>query len=193
MTFTYRSVDALNPDFAQELTRLSRRGETDLERVEPAVKDILAAVRSQGDAAVLGFVEKFERRKPAQLFVRDYGGAQALEALPAPVRQALELSATRVRRYHEEQKKHLAGFAYTEGGITLESRVRAVSRAGVYAPGRRHGNFGRGRSAGHRRVGVRDRERAEGRQDRRAGQPVRDCGQTPGLRRGRHRQLGGAE
>jgi len=52
-----------------------------------------------------------------------------------PVRQALELSATRVRRYHEEQKKHLQGFAYTEAGVTLESRVLPVSRAGVYAPG----------------------------------------------------------
>jgi histidinol dehydrogenase len=56
-------------------------------------------------------------------------------ALPSPVRQALELSATRVRRYHEEQKKHLLGFSYSEGGITLESRVLPVQSAGVYAPG----------------------------------------------------------
>ena len=135
MSFTYRSVDAQSADFESALARLSRRGESDLERVEPAVKDILAAVRGQGDAAVLGFVEKFERRRPAQLLVRDYQGAAALAALPPPVRQALELSAARVRRYHEEQKRHLQGFAYTEGGITLESRVLPVSRAGVYAPG----------------------------------------------------------
>jgi len=135
MSFTYRSVDARSADFESALARLSRRGESDLERVEPAVKDILAAVRGQGDAAVLGFVEKFERRRPAQLLVRDYQGAAALAALPPPVRQALELSAARVRRYHEEQKRHLQGFAYTEGGITLESRVLPVSRAGVYAPG----------------------------------------------------------
>jgi histidinol dehydrogenase len=135
MTFNYRSVDAQSPDFAQVLARLTRRGESDLERVEPAVKEILAAVRRQGDAGVLAFVEKFERRKPAQLLVRNFDGAQALAELPPLVRQALELSAARVRRYHEEQKKHLQGFAYTEGGITLESRVSAVSRAGVYAPG----------------------------------------------------------
>ncbi len=135
MNTTFRSVDAQSPDFAAALTRLTRRGESDLERVEPVVKEILAAVRSQGDAAVLGYVEKLERRKPAQLLRRDFDGAAALAALPVAVRQALELSATRVRRYHEEQKKHLLGFAYTEGGITLESRVLPVSRAGVYAPG----------------------------------------------------------
>lgn len=135
MSFDYRSVDAHSPEFAPTLARLTRRGESDLERVEPAVKDILAAVRSQGDAAVLSYVEKHEHRRPAQLLVRDYDGANALAALPAAVRQALELSAARVRRYHEEQKKHLLGFSYAEEGITLESRVLPVSRAGVYAPG----------------------------------------------------------
>ncbi len=135
MSNTFRSVDAKSPDFAAALARLARRGESDLERVEPVVKDILATVRNGGDAAVLGYVEKLEQRRPAQLFRRDFDGAAALAALPSAVRQALELSATRVRRYHEEQKKHLLGFAYTEGGITLESRVLPVSRAGVYAPG----------------------------------------------------------
>jgi histidinol dehydrogenase len=135
MSFNYRSVDAQSQDFAPTLARLTRRGESDLERVEPVVKEILADVRAQGDAAVLRYVEKLERRRPAQLLLKDYDGAAALAALPAPVRLALELSATRVRRYHEEQKKHLLGFSYTEEGITLESRVLPVSRAGVYAPG----------------------------------------------------------
>ncbi|HEX2875731.1 MAG TPA: histidinol dehydrogenase [Polyangiaceae bacterium] len=135
MSNILRSVDAQSPDFAPALARLARRGESDLERVEPVVKDILAQVRSQGDAAVLGYVEKLEHRKPAQLLVRDYDGARALAELPPAVRQALELSATRVRRYHEEQKRHLAGFSYTEDGVTLESRVLPVDRAGVYAPG----------------------------------------------------------
>lgn len=135
MSITYRSVDAQSPDFAQALARLMRRGESDLERVEPVVKDILAAVRSQGDDAVLNYVEKLEHRRPAHLLMRNFDGAQALAELPAAVRTALELSATRVRRYHEEQKKHLQGFAYEEDGVTLESRVSPVQSAGVYAPG----------------------------------------------------------
>jgi histidinol dehydrogenase len=135
MSFTYRAVDAQSPEFASELSRLARRGESDLERVEPVVREILADVRSHGDRSVLAHVQKLEKRSPAQLLVRDYGGVDALAALPQAVRGALELSATRVRRYHEEQKKHLLGFSYTEGGVTLENRVLPVSRAGVYAPG----------------------------------------------------------
>jgi histidinol dehydrogenase len=128
-------VDAQRPEFAQALSRLSGRGESDLERVEPVVREILAAVRSEGDAALLRFVEKLEQRRPAQILVRDYDGAAALASLPETVRKALELSAARVRRYHEEQKAHLLGFGYSEGGVTLENRVLPVERAGVYAPG----------------------------------------------------------
>ena len=56
MSLTYRSVDAQSPDFAGALSKLSRRGESDLERVEPVVREIIAAVRQGGDRAVLGFV-----------------------------------------------------------------------------------------------------------------------------------------
>ncbi|HEY6079127.1 MAG TPA: histidinol dehydrogenase [Polyangiaceae bacterium] len=135
MSFTYRSVAAQSPEFSAALAHLARRGDSDLGKVEPVVQEILSAVRSGGDRAVLGYVEKFERRTPAQLLSRDYGGAAALAALPEAVRGALELSATRVRRFHEEQRQHLLGFSYSEGGITLENRVLPVSSAGVYAPG----------------------------------------------------------
>lgn len=131
----YISVDAESPEFARALSRLARRGESDLERVEPVVREILAAVRRDGDSAVLGYVEQLERRTPSQLLVRDYDGAGALASLAEPVRRALELSAERVRRYHEQQKRHLGGFSYTEDGVELESRVLPVDRAGVYAPG----------------------------------------------------------
>jgi histidinol dehydrogenase len=135
MSLKYLSVDADSPDFPAALARLARRGENDLERVEPAVREILAGVRQGGDLAVLSYVERFERRRPAKLLVRDYGGEAALASLPPAVREALELSATRVRRYHEVQKSHLQGFSYAEGGVELESRVLPVDRAGVYAPG----------------------------------------------------------
>jgi len=135
MSFTFRSLDAQSSGFGAALEKLGRRGDTDLERVEPVVREILSAVRSEGDAAVLRFVERFEGRRVSELFIRDYGGEAALAALPILVREALELSARRVRRYHEEQKKHLSGFTFTEDGVTLESRVLPVSRAGVYAPG----------------------------------------------------------
>jgi histidinol dehydrogenase len=123
------------PELEQALGRLARRGETDLERVEGPVREILGAVRSGGDAAVLSYVEKFERRRPSPLLLRDYGGRQALEALAPPVRAALEHAAARIERYHRRQAEQLASFSYTEDGVTLGSRVTPLARVGVYAPG----------------------------------------------------------
>ena len=120
------------PDFDAALARLESRGESDFARVEPVVREILAAVRTGGDAAVQRYNERFGRRAPA-LVVRDYGGAAALARLPAAARSALELAATRIRSFHEHQRD--AGFRYHEDGITLGTRVLPVGRAGVYAPG----------------------------------------------------------
>ena len=75
-------------------------------------------------------------------------------------------------------------------------RLPAAERA----PGddRRLPSVGRGpdlpdrRGAGDRGDGVRDRERAEGRQDRRAGQRLRQRGEAAGVRAGRDRPAGRA-
>jgi len=122
-----------HPSFAATLERLSGRGEVDFEKVEGAVRAILADVRARGDEAVRAFVERFEKRSPASLFRRDYGGAEALERLDPKVRGVLERAEARIARFHEHQRD--AGFRYEEDGIELGSRVRPVRAAGVYAPG----------------------------------------------------------
>jgi histidinol dehydrogenase len=130
-----KSVAADQPEFAAVLEQLARRGDSDLTRVEPAVREILDAVRKEKDSAVRRFVEKFERRTAESLFDRNYGGAEALAQVRPAVRQALELAAERIRRYHEVQLQHLGGFEYSERGTTLASRVTPLASLGVYAPG----------------------------------------------------------
>jgi len=120
------------PAFDAALSRLETRGETDFARVEPAVREIIAAVRSEGDAAVQRYNERFGRRAPS-LMLREYPGAAALARLPGDVRDALHLAADRIRAYHMHQRD--AGFRYEAEGILLGMRVLPVARAGVYAPG----------------------------------------------------------
>ncbi|MCA9604453.1 MAG: histidinol dehydrogenase [Myxococcales bacterium] len=120
-------------DYEAALTALSRRGDADLTRVEPAVRAILDAVRDRGDAAIRELTERFEGRTQAHVVVpEDEWRAVAKEA-PAEVRDMLAAAGDRVRRYHEHQKD--AGFAYEEEGVHLGQRVRPVRAAGVYAPG----------------------------------------------------------
>jgi histidinol dehydrogenase len=121
-----------SPEFNAALARFEVRGESDFARVEPDVREILAAVRSHGDAAVQRYNERFGRRAP-RLILRDYPGAAALARLSADVRDALELAADRIRTFHGHQRD--AGFRYDNEGITLGMRVLPVARAGIYAPG----------------------------------------------------------
>src|SRR5690349_3558016 len=117
-----KAVSQEQPEFETLLTQLSHRGDSDLTRVEGAVREIVNAVRAEKDAAVLRYIERFERRTPDALFSRDYGGAEALAGLEPRIREALELAARRIRRYHEMQREHLGGFEFSEGGVTLASR-----------------------------------------------------------------------
>jgi histidinol dehydrogenase len=122
------------PEFDAALARLESRGEADFTRVEPVVREILDAVRTEGDAAVHRYNERFGRpTSRASLLVRDYPGAAALARLAPEARSALELATTRIRAFHERQRD--AGFRYEHDGITIGVRVLPVARAGVYAPG----------------------------------------------------------
>jgi histidinol dehydrogenase len=129
-----------SPAFEGALHRLVARGGTDLDAVAPAVREILAEVRRDGDAAVARFVERFEHRTPATNLVRELrDGAGALARLDPAVRAGLELAAQRIERFHRRQwdaefgQGH--GFRYDDDGVSLGTRVRPIPRVGVYAPG----------------------------------------------------------
>ena len=124
--------------YSDALFRLADRGESDSAKVEPAVRAILDAVRKDGDAAVLRYVEQFEKRKPAVLYTKELGGKAALDRLPNDARAALELAADRIAEFHRKERDTMfaaGGFRFTADGRQLGLRVRALARVGVYAPG----------------------------------------------------------
>src|SRR5215204_5230510 len=116
-----RSARAGSPEYAGELERLARRGDSDLERVEPGVREIVTAVRKEGNAALRRYIERFENRTVGEPYSRNYRGAEALASLPGAVREALVAAADRIRRYHERQAAQLTSFEYAEDGVTLGS------------------------------------------------------------------------
>ncbi|MCA9583180.1 MAG: histidinol dehydrogenase [Myxococcales bacterium] len=117
--------------FEAALADLERRGDMDLDRVEPAVREILVAVRSRGDAALRELTQRFESRDTAIAVPDDWREAGA--QLDPRVRDALTEAARRVRAFHEHQRD--TGFRFQEAGVELGQRIRPVRSAGVYAPG----------------------------------------------------------
>ena len=75
--------------------------------VQSTVRQILKDVRREGDTALLDYTNKFDRMSAADMSVLSIDKdrlQQALDGLPDDQRQALEVSAERVKRYHDKQK-----------------------------------------------------------------------------------------
>ena len=107
--------------------------------VDAAVRGIIAAVRRDGEAAVLAHTRRFdgvtadalsELRVPAQ------APEAAWNAIDAGERAALAEAAARIRSYHEHQRQHSWHYL-DEDGSTLGQRITPLDRVGVYVPGGR--------------------------------------------------------
>ena len=132
-----RRLDTRSENFAAELAALSAWSEDRDAEVSLKVADIIRAVRRDGDAAVLEFTNRFDRRDAqsvAALEISHVRMQQSLNAIPAAQREALEAAAERVTRYHEKQKQD--SWSYREAdGTLLGQQVTALDRAGIYVPG----------------------------------------------------------
>jgi len=115
------------------LETLERRGEADLERVEPAVRAILTDVRERGDEAVIELTQRFEGRNLQRIMLDPVDWRRDADQVPARTRAILAAAADRIRAYHEHQRD--TGFFYEEDGVLLGMRVSALRSVGVYAPG----------------------------------------------------------
>jgi len=119
--------------------RLHWSADTDA-AIEQRVADILADVRSRGDAAVLDYTQRFDGVQAASVAELEITQAElqaALDSLPAVQREALQAAAARVRQYHEAQKK-ASGESWSyrdEDGTLLGQKVTPLDRVGIYVPG----------------------------------------------------------
>ncbi|VAX11947.1 Histidinol dehydrogenase [hydrothermal vent metagenome] len=107
------------------------------DKVQTTVKEILHAVRSRGDAAVLEYTNRFDRMQVDDFSALELSQARleaALENIPVEQRKALETAAQRLRSYHQHQK--MQSWSYTEeDGTVLGQQVTALDRVGLYVPG----------------------------------------------------------
>jgi histidinol dehydrogenase len=100
-----------------------------------AVREVLAAVRERGDAAVRDFTERFDGVRLDDLRVPPAEVAAALAALPGPLREALETARDAVHAYHREQVR--IDTRHERDGLMVRELRQPVARAGVYVPGGR--------------------------------------------------------
>jgi histidinol dehydrogenase len=130
-------LNSQDAGFDAALEKLLDYEQTSDVAVETVVRDIINDVRSRGDAALIEYTERFDRRSvsaAADLEIPLADCRQALERIPVEQREALELATIRVRDYAKHQR--LESWSYTEAdGTLLGQQVMPMDRAGLYVPG----------------------------------------------------------
>ena len=133
MAITLRQTD---PDFESRFSAfLATKREVSAD-VDAAVRDIIAAVRRDGDAAVMDFTRRFDRTDLTStgLAVSAADVDAAVAAVEPQTMAALELARDRIRSHHERQMPR--DDRYVDAiGVELGSRWTAVEAVGLYVPG----------------------------------------------------------
>lgn len=129
-----------DPDFEKKFVRIVEDRRESGESVARTVADILAKVRDGGDEALSELTARYDN----YFLTEDQGTWRispaeckaAYKGLDKPLRKALELSAARIRAYHEVQLPGDRDYV-DDIGVRLGARWRPVDSAGLYVPGGR--------------------------------------------------------
>lgn len=116
---------------------LSNRTDRDFEQVDAAVREVIEAVRKEGDEAVYRYTEQFGGASRDALPSFRVSGSEldeAWEAVEPDVKDAFRRAADNIRSFHEHQLQDTWTYDKNEG-IRLGQLIRPIRDVGVYIPG----------------------------------------------------------
>jgi len=100
---------------------------------DQAVGRILRDVRAHGDTALREWATRLDGQTPQSFRIPSDEVRAALEKITPAQRDALELAADRIRRFHQAQP--VTSWMTNQLGGTLGQFIRPIRRVGVYVPG----------------------------------------------------------
>ncbi|MEE8364637.1 MAG: histidinol dehydrogenase [Gammaproteobacteria bacterium] len=137
MSIKIKRLNSETPDFWQALKALLAWDAVSDDAVFQTVKDIIDAVRSRGDQALIELTAQYDRLTVDSVLQLELPLSRLVEAyhgLERRQRSALDQAAARIRSYAEHQK--ITSWEYTEpDGTVLGQQISAIDRVGLYVPG----------------------------------------------------------
>lgn len=116
--------------------KLERESEYGSPEQNAAVKEIVDAVRREGDAALLRYTERFDGVKlsPGELRVTPEEISAAYDRVEPEFLTALRQAAANITAFHEKQKRS-SWMDVQPDGTMLGIAIRPLKRVGLYVPG----------------------------------------------------------
>lgn len=131
-----RRLATADPGFEPGFAALLADRDEPIPGVAEAVRAIIAAVRAEGDAALIRYTERFDRVSltPDRLALSEREIEEALSAVPTDLAAAIDLAASRIEAFHRAQMpSDLA--TRDAAGVQLGLRWRPLDSVGLYVPG----------------------------------------------------------
>ncbi len=132
-----KRLDRSSRDFEAAFAALLDDKRETSEDVDAVVADIIAAVRRDGDAALIEYTRRFDRLElsdPGALRFTEDEIAAAEESCEPETLAALDTAAARIETFHARQRPSDDRFT-DDAGVELGARWTPVGAVGLYVPG----------------------------------------------------------
>ena len=118
------------------LESLLKRSPNNYGKFESTVADILAKVKSEGDAALFAYTKEFDKAEVNKEHIRvtEAEIQEAYDKIDPALLEVIRKALVNIRKYHEKQIQN-SWFTSETNGTMLGQKVTPLNRVGVYVPG----------------------------------------------------------
>lgn len=113
---------------------LVKRPALDVTTLFDTVRAVLNEVRSEGDAAVKRYEEKFDKVTLSGLQVSEEEIKEARELVSEDLKQAIRIAKANIEKFHASQR-FIGQKVETTSGVTCWQKAVAIEKVGLYIPG----------------------------------------------------------
>ena len=118
------------------LESLLKRSPNNYGKFESTVAEILAKVKSEGDAALFAYTKEFDKAEvnKENIRVTEVEIQEAYDKIDPALLEVIRKALVNIRKYHEKQIQN-SWFTSETNGTMLGQKVTPLNRVGVYVPG----------------------------------------------------------
>ena len=132
-----KKLNSSDDSFYKELKSYLLFNGEDNDEIIQTTQTILNEVKNFGDKAVLDYTNKYDRagvKNNSDLEISQNELNDALNRIPSEIRSCLEISAQRIKEYHQKQKAESWSYKDKQGS-TYGQKISPIDRVGLYVPG----------------------------------------------------------
>ena len=118
----------------QKIKELCSRAISDDNLVKSRTEEIIGAVKSNGDKALLSYAQQFDNIELSSLYIGKEELAELAKQIPAEVKTAIDTAYQNIYTFHASQLK-TEDKVETMPGVICWRENRAIEKVGLYIPG----------------------------------------------------------